>query len=121
LRDLGFIDQRDLVYIFADDLSGLLADAAHGDAIGNGLAAGQRRRRAALQRVLHARKASRLDPQHSHAGVGFLDCAGDASDQPATSDRYDDRLQIRGVLEELETDRALTGHYPGIVEGVHIE
>ena len=41
---------------------------------------------------------------------------GDSRHGPATTDRSDEDVEIRNVVEELERDRSLTGDHCDIVE-----
>src|SRR5438105_7827143 len=44
---------------------------------------------------------------------------GDPGCQTSTTERHDDRVDLRQILEDLEPDGAVAGHDRGVAEGVH--
>src|SRR5262249_22805774 len=54
------------------------------------------------------------DADRSRCG---LQGAGDTTDEPASGDGHDDRIQFGEIFEKLEPNRALPGNYIGVVEG----
>ena len=59
--DLVRVDQQHLVDVLLRQPEGLLADAAHGDAVGEDADALERHALAGAQRIVHARGVLRLD------------------------------------------------------------
>ena len=99
---------------------GLLADAAHRDAIGENSHPLEGDAPARLERVVHAGGVLRFDADHFHAGVQVLDVYRDAGEQPAAADRHEDRIQVAAALaQDLHRDGPLPGDDVGIVEGMH--
>ena len=43
----------------------------------------------------------------------------DAREQASATDRHDDGVDVGQLLQQLETESALTGDHVGVVEGVH--
>ena len=71
-----------------------------------------------FQRALHAGGVLRLHAVDFYLGVQRLDGARNAGNQPAAADGADDRIHIRQLIENFQTDCALTGDNFLIVEGV---
>ena len=71
---------------------------------------------AALERLPRVRGQLGLDADHPDVGSERLHRGRDAAGQPTATDRHEDERDIRQVLDDLETDRALTGDDPVVVE-----
>ena len=95
-----------------------LADVAHRDALGDGVAA--RRHRLAGQELAHGRVAGRFHADHLHLGLAAPRAA---TAQPAIMPpppTGTTRMSSSGhVLQHLERDRALAGDDARIVVGMH--
>src|SRR6185503_14090787 len=103
-------DQDDLVDDLARDAKRLVANATHGDAVGERADAIERDDAARAQRLVHARGFIRLDAHDLDAGVAVLEIGADAADQPAAADGHEDCVgHARPLPLELRADRALTG------------
>jgi hypothetical protein len=124
--ELGPLEQQhdrpgDLVVAHGDDLVDHLADDAevqvagppHGDAVGDRgphrhrgrMPLGQRGQVAARVLGLHAHDA---DAPAEQLGL-LLHRGGHARDQAAATDRHDDRLDVRLLVDDLQADRAGAG------------
>ena len=113
--------EQDLVDVLLGEAKGFLADAPHGDAVGENADARQRHALAGAQRFEHAGRILRLDADDLDARIERLHVRGDAADQSSAADRDEDRLDAVAVplAQDLHGDRALAGDDVGIVERVH--
>jgi len=87
------------------------------EAVGHGIHGPEPHPAPGLPRCEEAGRALRLHPDHPHVGPEALHGQGDPADEAATPARNVDRLHLRAVLEDLKTDRPLTGDHVRIVEG----
>ena len=104
-----------------DDLVDPSFDQRPGDDAGSldGDAVGERRHRARGRVDAGVGSARRgLHADHPHVGHERLDGDGDAARQPAPAERHDDARQVVEVLDQLESERALSGDDGGVVERV---
>ena len=76
-------------------------------------------RRAGVEGESHRVRALRLDPVDPRRRPDLPDRGRDARDQPAATDRHDDDVDVRQVLEDLEPGRAVAGDQLRVVERVH--
>ncbi len=114
------VDEDDLVYDLARHAKSLLANAPHGDAVGERADALERDEPSRAQRVVHARRLVRLDADDLDARVAILQEGADAADQPAAADGDEYRIgHARPLALDLGADRALAGDDVGIVERMH--
>ena len=70
-------------------------------------------------RGFHGRQFGRLHSKNPDSGIRFFHRAGNAADQPASTDRRDDRLDIRLLLQNFQSQRSLPGDDGIVVESVN--
>ena len=98
---------------------GLLANGAHGDAVGEQTHLVQLHRTPRLQRRVHGGRVFRLHADDLDARPERLDVGRDAGDQAAATDGHEDGVHPVAVLaQDLEPDRALAGDHVGVLEGM---
>ena len=114
--DLVGADRDDLVDVVLADIEGVLADLRHGHAVGEDAHARQHHPLAGGHGHLQAVGIVRLDTDDPDFRAQVFHVCGDAGDQAAATDRYEDRIQRAGMLaQDLHRHRALPGNGVGIV------
>jgi hypothetical protein len=96
-----------------------LAEPRHRDAVGDGVADRHCHRVSGGQRRAHGRRLIRLHPDDPRLRPTGPDRRRDPRDQPATADGDHDRAGIGDVVEDVQTERALSGDDVGVLERVH--
>ena len=116
--DLVFADGHHLVHILAAHFKGQVPGGFHLDAVGDGVHAGQGQNMPGLQGVHHAGGSGGLYADDLAGGLQMLHGIGQTRDQSAAADGHQDHVHIRQLLQNLQTDGALTGHDPIVVKGM---
>ena len=96
---------------------GLLTDAAHSHPFGKQTHMVQGDGLPAQQGGLEAGRLLVLDADDLDPGHELLDEDGDTGRQPAAAHGHEDAVEMGVLLDELQTDGALTGNDAGVVEG----
>ncbi len=121
-RDVILFDSDDLVDDVADDFEVDAAGLADGDPVGDSRCDRDLGRLPCDERDRVGRRIGGLHPDDAHGsselGRLLFDRAGDSRDEPSAADRNEDGVDIRLLLQDLETERALTHYYVAVVEGV---
>ena len=78
-------------------------------------------RLARRERGSHRRAGLRLDRVDLRLGPQRRERAGDPGEETAAAPRDEHRVGIGKLLEDLEADRAVAGHHPLVLDGVHEE
>ena len=73
----------------------------HGDAVGDGGLGGDGHRRTGLPGPQHRGQLFRLDPDHANPGIGLLQRATDAADQPAAADGHHHGFNVGNLFQQL--------------------
>ena len=109
-RRSGFVlaDGHDIIHVLLNHLEGGLARILHGDTIREGRDAVEGLPLMIAVSIEHTRRTGRLHTIDLALRAEALDREGDTGDQSAATDRHDDRVHILELVEDLETDRALT-------------
>ncbi len=100
-----------------DDRLRQLAREGGGQPVGDRVDASRRFRLSRCEAPADDIGAIRLDPHDPDVRALALDGERDSGNQSATTDRHDDRLDIRRVLENFQSNHALTGDDARIREG----
>src|ERR1035437_155800 len=116
--DFFVVDGDDFVDVVANHGQGEVAGASDGDAIGDGGLGGDGDGVSGLASAEHGGKLFRLDADDADSGIGLIERAGEAADEPAAADGDDDGFDVGDLLEQFEADGALAGDDLGVVEGV---
>ena len=104
------------------DIEGVLADLRHRHAVGEQPDLRQHHALTRGQRLLQAVGVVRLDADDLGLRAQVFDVSGDAGDQAATTDRYEDRVQRALMLaQDFHCHGALAGDHMGVVVGVHVD
>ena len=112
-----FMHQQNVINQIADNGFGHATGLFHGNALGQGFAAaddllvGNGHFHCRIEFGLHA-----IDFQ---IGPHVAGNRGDATNQPATTNRHQQNIEVRPIGEHLEASRSLTGHHQFIVIGVN--
>ncbi|SPP64145.1 hypothetical protein NITLEN_100015 [Nitrospira lenta] len=117
-RDVGLIDGHDPIDIPAHERQCALASPPNGDPVRQRRFCGKIDRAPVLQRRLHRRQARGLDADHLNLSTAPFDRAADAANQPAPSDRHDNHVQLRILLEKLQPDGSLPRNHVIVIEGM---
>ena len=107
--DLVRVDEDDLVDDLARDAKRLLADAPHGDAVGERADALERDEPSGAQRLVHARRLVGLDADDLDAGVAMLEIRADAADEAAAADGHEDRVRHSAATAARARRRSCLG------------
>ena len=118
LHQLRIWDGDDLVHMVPDVGEHLVSRGLDGGAVSDGVGGGQGDHMARLQAGLHAGRPLRLHADNFYVGVEQLGQGGHTRRQPAAADGHQDHVHIRQLLQNLQTDGALTGHDPIVVKGM---
>ena len=119
-RDRLLVDGDHAVDAGPRELERTLADFRHGQAVGERRLHLDSMRRPVCERAQEARGALRLDADHADLGPKRLDGDSDARDQPPAADRNDHGVEVRDLLEDLETDGSRARDDGCVVEAVDI-
>ena len=114
--DLALTDGDHLIHILAAHVKGQLAGRLDLNTVGYGPHLGQRDDLILPQRLVHAGGALRLYADHLTGRLQLFDSFGHAGDQSAAADGGDDHVNVRQLLQDLQTDGALTGHNAVVIE-----
>ena len=116
--DVGLADQQHVFDVLLEDRHRDGARALDGNAVGQRVRV-ELRRLLAAQRGAHRRAAFGLHAVDADRRVDVLGPGRHAGAQPAATDRDDQRVELRCVLEHLAGDRALAGDDQLVVVGMH--
>ena len=94
----------------------MIAWAQRQESVGNADGRRERDRSARGERRRHARRPNRLDADDANRGAHALDRCADACDLAAATHRYEDRSDLRVLLQNLEARRSLAGDDPRVIE-----
>src|SRR5450759_881584 len=118
--DLVRIDEHDLIDVLAGERKAFLADAFHGDPIGEYADAFKGDAPSGAQRFVHGGRVFGLDADDFYLRVEALHVYGNAANQAATAYRHEDRVQLSAALpQDLEADSPLPRDHIGVVERMH--
>ena len=115
--DLAFAHRNDFIDVTFYQFERRRADGAHRDTIGDRRRGRNLCRRAIRQSRFHRRHPFGLHADDTDLWHQCFERERDAGDQTAAAYRHHNRVQIGILFVKLETDGALTGDDPGIVEG----
>ena len=113
------VDEDDVVNKFLDVRKRTGACNRCGKSIGDGVDAVETNRRVLLERARHGGCANGFDTNDARGRAQRFDGGGNAGDETAAADRYNDDVDIGQILDDLETNRALTGHDKRILVRMH--
>ena len=66
--------------------------------------------------AFHFGRAGGFDTDDFHVRTGLLDRGGHAGGQSAAANRHEHGGDVRALVEDFETSRALTGNDPLVIE-----
>lgn len=72
-----------------------------------------------LEALQHAGRPTGLHAIHLYFRIQSLDGKGDPTGQPSASYRYNHRIHVRQLFNQLQTDRSLSGYHPLVVERMY--
>ena len=121
--DIVFAHGRHIVHQLLDDGERHLTGAAHRNTISDGGNLLQRHQSIRSQRQRVRRRVLRLNTNNLDLLAELLllraDSSGQTSQQTTTANTHNHGVNVRNLLQDLQTDGALTGNNVFIVEGVH--
>ena len=101
-------DGDDIVNIFANHFVGRFARSFYSNAIGKGMYRVERFIFMVMKGPVHAGCTGCLYAINFYVGAQALDGEGYATDEAAAANRHDDSFYVRQLVENLQTDAALT-------------
>ena len=121
--NIVFAHGRHIVHQLLDDGERHLAGAAHRNTVSDGGNLLQRHQSIRCQRQRVRCRVFRLNTNNLDLLAELLllraDSSGQTSQQTAAANTHNHGVNIRNLLQDFQTDRALTGNNVFIVEGVH--
>ena len=109
-------DGDDVVEEGRAQAEGLIADPAHGDALGEQADALESDRPGGVESCRQAGGLLVLDADDGDIGHELLDQDGDPRSQTAAAHGHEDAVELGVLLNHLQPDGALTGDHPRVVE-----
>src|SRR5262245_22046003 len=116
--DLVFGNQYDIIDVLLNNREGdgLQVDVA-GNAIGDRRKVGHRQHPAGFQGMVDRRGVLSLNADHSHRRAKLFNGSADSCGEAAATDRYDDGVNVRSLLQDFKGETALSKHHQLVVVG----
>ena len=109
-------DHADVVYVLLDECEGYVARAAHGDAVGHGAHDLQGDGMSGEERGWVRRRTRRLRTDDLDIRALRGDSERDSGKEPAAAGAHDDSAHVGHLLEDLQSERALSRDDVGVIE-----
>ena len=117
--DLVVGDGDDVVNVLLTGVERNSARFLDRDTIGDGGDGGQTLYLAVVDGIEHAGSAGCLHAVDLDIGIELLDGEGNAGDESAAADRNDDRVRVGQLVENFQTDSALSRDNPVVIKGMN--